>query len=93
MPPVPWHVRVKQHPGSTTEEIEDEPEWGSGHQHRVGYKNRDDRWPGLTHLGEEEEEDVEEAVEEYKELAQKEKKGDLVNFRDVITHEKVWHTI
>ena len=51
MPPLPYDVRVKQHPGSTAEEIEDEPDWGNGHQHRIGYKNNQDRKPGLTHGG------------------------------------------
>ena len=51
MAPMPYSVRVQQHPGSTAQDIENEPEWGEGHQHRIGYKNRQDRWPGLTHGG------------------------------------------
>nr|POF18611.1 nitrate reductase [nadh] 1 [Quercus suber] len=46
---IPWRVQVHQHPGSSEQEINDEPDWTSGHEHRVGYRNRQDRFPGLTH--------------------------------------------
>ncbi|GAB7328539.1 hypothetical protein MBLNU13_g00494t1 [Cladosporium sp. NU13] len=49
MPQIPWQVTVQDHPGSSQTEIEKEPDWGSGSQHRVGFKNRQDRRPGLTH--------------------------------------------
>jgi nitrate reductase (NAD(P)H) len=50
MPQIPWQVTVQDHPGSSTTEIEQEPEWAiAGSQHRVGFKNRQDRRPGLTH--------------------------------------------
>jgi nitrate reductase (NAD(P)H) len=50
MPQIPWQVTVQDHPGSSTTEIEQEPNWGvAGSQHRIGFKNRQDRKPGLTH--------------------------------------------
>jgi nitrate reductase (NAD(P)H) len=50
MPQIPWQVTVRDHPGSSATEIEQEPNWGvAGSQHRVGFKNRQDRKPGLTH--------------------------------------------
>jgi nitrate reductase (NAD(P)H) len=50
MPQIPWQVTVRDHPGSSTTDIEQEPNWGvTGSQHRVGFKNRQDRRPGLTH--------------------------------------------
>ena len=50
MPQIPWQVTVQDHPGSSQTEIEKEPDWGAaGSQHRVGFKNRQDRRPGLTH--------------------------------------------
>ncbi|OHW98199.1 nitrate reductase [Colletotrichum incanum] len=39
-------VKKTDHPGSSQEEIENEPNWGSGHNHRIGFKNRDNRVPG-----------------------------------------------
>jgi nitrate reductase (NAD(P)H) len=68
MPPVPWRVQITDHPGSTREEIEQEPDWNLGHEHRVGYLNRDNRRPGLTHTVDERNEEDEfdqEAKEEY----------------------------
>jgi hypothetical protein len=52
MASIPYHVRVQGHPGSTADEIANEPDWEvlSG-EHRVGYRNRQDRWPGLTNAG------------------------------------------
>lgn len=46
---VPWRVDVSDHPGSSAQDIDDEPTWTGDHQHRIGYKNRQDRVPGLTH--------------------------------------------
>lgn len=95
MPPVPWRVHITDHPGSTREEIEQEPDWSTehNHQHRVGYKNRDDRRAGITHESDEAKtrDDVEEAREGHQDLTGKEKKGDLVNFRDIVLEEKDLH--
>jgi nitrate reductase (NAD(P)H) len=76
MPPIPHRVTVKYHPESTSAEINNEPEWGSGHEHRVGFINAQNRVPGLTHSGDEHEEDsdpiedidVEEAEVKYHEF-------------------------
>ena len=93
MPPVLWRVRAKDHPGSSLSEIQNEPNWTSGHEHRIWYKNRQDRCPGLTHADDEIEEEAKEqgkeAQKEHEELEEREKKGDLVNFRDIIKSEKV----
>ena len=88
----PYYVRVKQHPGSTIQEIENEPDWVDGHEHRIGYKNRQGRRPGLTHAGDEEEEDEEfkrKAAEELGNFRKRVHKGELVNFRDVINQQVV----
>lgn len=50
---VPWQVSVTSHPGSSAQDIQDEPDWTSRHQHRIGFKNRQDRKPGLTHEADE----------------------------------------
>jgi len=88
MPPVPYTVEVKDHPGSSLDEIWNEPDWDSGHEHRIGYTNRHDRVPGLTHSGddfdsEEEELAIEGTDEDIK------NNDELVNFRDVFNREKV----
>ncbi|KXT09669.1 hypothetical protein AC579_9975 [Pseudocercospora musae] len=106
---VPWKVDVKHHPGSSAKDIKDEPEWTGGHQHRVGYRNRQDRVPGLVHQGDEQldepelvnssgssepEEEIEfdqKAKTEFEDLKARAKKGDLLNFRDIINNEEDFH--
>lgn len=51
MAPAPYSVTVQRHPGSSEREVAEEPDWGERHQHHVGYRNRQDRRPGLTHGG------------------------------------------
>ncbi len=51
MAPKPYTIHVKPHPGSTAYNIENEPEWGEGHQHTVEFVSQQDRRPGLTHGG------------------------------------------
>jgi len=46
---IPWRVQVQTHPGSSAQDIEDEPDWQGTGQHRIGYRNRQDRLPGFTH--------------------------------------------
>lgn len=59
MPQIPWQVTVSSHPGSSEKEIANEPDWSKvSTQHRVGYKNRQDRRPGLTHGGDEHSKEV-----------------------------------
>ncbi|KAI5368020.1 putative oxidoreductase, molybdopterin-binding domain, oxidoreductase FAD/NAD(P)-binding protein [Septoria linicola] len=106
---IPWKVSVKHHPGSSAKDVQDEPEWTHGHQHRIGYRNRQDRVPGLTHQddeagqepdltrsssnseqeGEIEFDDV--AKADYENLKKKAKRGDLINFRDIVQNEKDIH--
>lgn len=59
MPQIPWQVTVQDHPGSSSADIEKEPDWAAtGSQHRVGFKNRQDRRPGLVHSGDEQSDEV-----------------------------------
>lgn len=90
------HIFVRHHPGSTAWEIAQEPEWGRGHNHRIGYRNRDGRYAGLTHDGdhdpyvrEEDRKFAEEAMRKHRELRQRSEKGGLVNFQDIIKSESV----
>ncbi|KAK1981000.1 hypothetical protein LZ30DRAFT_721568 [Colletotrichum cereale] len=67
-------VDKTDHPGSSHREIENEPNWGSGHNHRVGFKNRDNRVPGY----------VTEAKGKLSAYHHRVDGGDLVNFEDII---------
>ncbi|KAM0722163.1 hypothetical protein Q7P37_001604 [Cladosporium fusiforme] len=59
MPQIPWQVTVTDHPGSSAKDIADEPDWTKAStQHRVGFRNRQDRRPGLTHGGDEHSDEV-----------------------------------
>ena len=94
---VSWRVNVTDHPGSSREDIENEPDWKNlhTHDHRVGFRNRSGRLPGITHQDDERIDEAkkfsEEAKAEYERLKERLKKGDLVNFRDLITGEKDLH--
>ncbi|EAT90548.1 nitrate reductase [Parastagonospora nodorum] len=95
MPPIPWRVQTTSHPGSTRDEIEQEPDWNAEHrhEHRIGYKNRYDRLPGVTHERDEHTQidDVEQAREGYEKLIKEAKHGDLINFRDIVLNENDLH--
>ncbi|KIW68544.1 hypothetical protein PV04_04483 [Phialophora macrospora] len=88
--PAPRCPYVRTHPGSSEQEIADEPDWGAGHNHRIGYRNRHGRFAGLTHEGDhdpyKDQDDrkfVEEAMQKHRDLRKRAEKGDLLNFQDV----------
>ncbi|KAK3400624.1 hypothetical protein B0T20DRAFT_451396 [Sordaria brevicollis] len=87
----PWEVRVQDHPGSNVDEVNREPDWGANHSHRIGFVNRDDRRPGLTHPREEYAEEIEEARRQLEEMRSKVDMGELVNFRDIIQSQRDFH--
>ncbi|KAH9869872.1 hypothetical protein J1614_006792 [Plenodomus biglobosus] len=90
MPRIPWRVSTTDHPGSSHTEIEHEPDWSTehNHDHRIGFRNRAGRKPGVTHHDDEkrhEGDDVTQARAAYKKLQQQKDSGALLNFRDIIT--------
>jgi nitrate reductase (NAD(P)H) len=85
----PWTVRVQDHPGSTPDQIANEPDWGAGHQHRVGYRNKSNRLPGLTHRHDEYSVEIQQALKEKQELRREIESGKLVNFRNIIESQEV----
>ncbi|KAL2193938.1 hypothetical protein P885DRAFT_44141 [Corynascus similis CBS 632.67] len=87
---VPWKVQVRDHPGSSEQDIKNEPDWVKLHAHAIGFKNRDDRRPGLTHVQEREEE-IERSRRMWEDLRRRETEGDLVNFRDLILNQEDFH--
>jgi nitrate reductase (NAD(P)H) len=87
MPPIPYRTYVKGHPGSSKEEIENEPDWSSA-KHHIGYRNRYDRVPGLVHSGDDSDSEdsqgsfLKDAKEESDELQKELKDHKLINFRE-----------
>ncbi|KAF2164012.1 hypothetical protein M409DRAFT_25783 [Zasmidium cellare ATCC 36951] len=107
---IAWNVKVQDHPGSSRQDIDNEPDWKSDHQHRIGFRNRQDRVPGLTHADDEDDSNVpdlinsasssesdderqfdQKAKKRFDDLRYREKEGDLVNFRDIITDQTDFH--
>ncbi|RMZ37292.1 hypothetical protein AFCA_004374 [Aspergillus flavus] len=79
-------------PGASYLEILNEPDWTRTHSHRVGTRNRDARYIGLTHGGDEIPYDLEEVAEEkLHELRQKVERGELVTVRDIMTKQIDFH--
>ncbi|PVH68719.1 molybdopterin binding oxidoreductase [Cadophora sp. DSE1049] len=99
MLPIPHPVTVRYHPGSALQEVMNEPAWGFGHNHRVGFRNKHNRLPGLTHSGDEHDEDwhvrediqASEAAGRYQEFREEVKKGKLVSFRDIVNAQEDFH--
>jgi nitrate reductase (NAD(P)H) len=94
MPPIPYRTYVKGHPGSSKEEIENEPDWSSA-KHHIGYRNRYDRVPGLVHSGDDSDSEdsqesfLKEAAEESDELQKEMKDHKLINFREAKEKQEV----
>lgn len=88
-PDIPWNVKVQDHPGSTANEIANEPDWGAGHSHRIGFKNKQGRMPGITHQNDEYDTVIEEARGKIQRMREEAKEGKLINFRDVIQNQTV----
>lgn len=76
--------------GATKRDIFNEPDWTKSHSHRVGLRNGDDRFPGLTHQGDDWRFEIEEEAEEkIKELREKAARGELLTVRDFLTKQEV----
>jgi nitrate reductase (NAD(P)H) len=87
---IPWNISVKGHPGSSEQAIKEEPDWVQLQAHAIGFKNKEGRRAGLTHVR-----DHDEAIEAARKLRadlhQRMDTGDLVNFRDVIQNQTDFH--
>ncbi|KAL4809181.1 hypothetical protein BDV18DRAFT_167373 [Aspergillus unguis] len=78
--------------GASDLEILNEPDWAQTHSHRVGTRNRDARFMGLTHSGDEALYELEGvAQDKLDELRKKVKEGGLVTIRDVMTKQTDFH--
>jgi hypothetical protein len=77
-------------PPATELEIFNEPDWTKTHSHRVGLRSRDDRFPGLTHSGDDWRFVLEEEAEEkIAELKGKVERGELLTVRDFLAKQQV----
>ena len=96
MPP-PGPVRVGNFTGATKKEVDEEPQWGAGHNHRVGFLNKQSRVAGFTHDGDHDEEEVEdrkftnEAMRKSRELRRAAQDGKLLNFQDIMKGQSDFH--
>ncbi|PGH08836.1 hypothetical protein AJ79_05840 [Helicocarpus griseus UAMH5409] len=95
MTAVAHFTRPRYHPGSTRREIEDEPDWRTAGLHRIGLRNRQNHFPGLTNRGDEwlkEELEYEaHAIETEEELKKKIEHGELLTVRDVMAKQEDFH--
>lgn len=97
MPPIPYRVKRTNHPGSSKDEIENEPDWATAHPHRIGYRNRWDKTTGLIHGGDDSDQEDEDGDKEFlkrahdeeEQLRQEVKDGKLVNFREAMEKQEV----
>ncbi|KAL4812038.1 hypothetical protein BDW67DRAFT_179096 [Aspergillus spinulosporus] len=79
-------------PAATELEIFNEPDWTKTHSHRVGRRSRDDRFPGLTHSGDDWRFVLEEEAEEkIAELKGKVERGELLTVRDFLAKQQDFH--
>ena len=80
-------IIVRPHPGSTWEEILNEPDWAVSRPHRPGHKDPQGRYAGSTHISADFAE-KEEAQAELRDLEARAQKGELLNFREIIDLQK-----
>ncbi|EAW12912.1 putative nitrate reductase [Aspergillus clavatus NRRL 1] len=81
------------HPaGATDLDILNEPDWTQTHSHRVGLRNRDQRFPGLTHESDDWRYELEKEAEQHAaELRAKAQRGELLTVRDFLEKQEDFH--
>lgn len=81
---------MSTHPGSSDNDVFNEPDWARTHGHRVGMRDFNDRFPGLTHEGDDWRYEIEkEAEEKADELKKMVAEGNLLTVRDFINKQEV----
>ncbi|GAB1214071.1 hypothetical protein ATERTT37_003229 [Aspergillus terreus] len=79
-------------PIATDQDIFNEPDWTATHSHRVGLRDHDDRFPGLTHAGDDWRFELEkESEEKIQELQAKRDRGELLSVRDFMSKQEDFH--
>jgi nitrate reductase (NAD(P)H) len=93
MPSIPHRTWTRDYPGCSREEILQEPEWQTARSHRIGFRDRENRAVGLTHIGDESKEDREfweQARQKAEELKDELGRGQLLSVRDFMTKQEVY---
>jgi hypothetical protein len=91
----PHYTRpMRSHAGASEEDVLNEPDWVITHNHRIGFRNRDNRHPAYTHVGddwgpEQEQEFLAQAKKEADELNKKLVEHDLITVRDYMDKQEV----
>lgn len=80
--------------GTSEDDTRNEPDWVKTHNHRIGFRDRNDRHPGYTHIGddwdtEQEREFLAQAKKEADELNKKLGEHDLTTVRDYMAKQEV----
>lgn len=76
--------------GATDIEIFNEPDWGNTHGHRVGMRDKNDHYPGVTHSGDDWRTEIQqEAAEKMDELKDLAAEGNLLTVRDYMNKTEV----
>lgn len=83
-------IVVISHPGSTWEEILNEPDWADGRPHRPGHRDLYGRGAGNTHVDESASitRERQRARDGIRKLDAKAAQGQLLNFREIINEQK-----
>ncbi|KAJ5244640.1 hypothetical protein N7489_004736 [Penicillium chrysogenum] len=86
----------RSHGGSSKGEIQDEPDWVRTHNHRIGFRDRNDRHAGLTHAGddwntEQQRQFLIQAKEEAEELGTELSDKKLIDVREFMTKQEDYH--
>lgn len=95
MTETPHYTRpMRSHGGSSRDDVLNEPDWAITHSHRIGFRDRDDRHPAYTHIGddwdpEQEREFLAQAKQEAEELSKKLGEHGLINVRDYMSKQEV----
>jgi nitrate reductase (NAD(P)H) len=91
----PHHTRPdRSHAGSSKQEIQNEPDWVQTHNHRIGFRDKNDRHPGLTHVGDEwhteqQRQFLDQAKREAEELSKEIKDKKLIDVREFMAKQEV----
>ncbi|KAF3014890.1 hypothetical protein E8E15_004993 [Penicillium rubens] len=87
---------MRSHAGASEEDVLNEPDWVITHNHRIGFRDRDNRHPAYTHVGddwgpEQEQEFLAQAKKEADELNKKLVEHDLITVRDYMDKQEDYH--
>ena len=87
------------HPGSSEQDTNDEPHWDAQRNHRIGFRNRQERIAGFTHNVDHDDEDQEErrfaeqAISKYRQLSKESNQGKLLNFQEIMGAQTVGRSL